>query len=47
VFYYSSSARVAKAKGEARPQCMMEINLDDWSGGRGNMQKKTTFAFLQ
>lgn len=47
VFYYSSSARMAKAKGEAGPWSVVEINLRNQSGGRGRVQIKTTSAFLQ
>lgn len=46
-FCYSSSARMSKAKGEARPRYMVEINLHNQSGGRRDVQIKTTFAFLQ
>lgn len=47
VLYYSSSAWMAKAKGEAGPWYVVEINLHNQSGERGHVQINTTSAFLQ
>lgn len=38
---------MSKAKEEAGPQYLVEANLHNQSGGGGNVQIKTTFAFLQ